>query len=166
MLDAFSEHPIYFRLELKSFKYLMKKEIKNECLWSDFFFSVAFNVVVAWTRDGRAGRPASSDSSRPGPSHHHIHHHIHHYHHHHHHCLHCHHNQVISSHHQQADRLPPIRQDLVLVTHHIQIHIIIRRGMNIAIYPHPHPRYPLIIRRGTNSSNGAALAAYQGVSPG
>ena len=26
---------------------------------------------------------------------------------------------------ERADRLPPIRQDLVLVTHHIQIHIII-----------------------------------------
>ena len=67
---------------------------------------------------------------------------------------------------ERADRLPPIRQDLVLVTHHIQIHIIIRRGAVIAIYPHTHPRYPLIIRRGTNSSNGAALEASQGVSPG
>ena len=67
---------------------------------------------------------------------------------------------------ERADRLPPIRQDLVLVTHHIQIHIIIRRGAVIAIYPHTHPRYPLIIRRGTNSSSGAALEASQGVSPG
>ena len=46
-----------------------EKEIKNQSLLSDFFFSVAFNVVVAWTRDGRASGPTPSDSSRPGPSH-------------------------------------------------------------------------------------------------
>ena len=56
MLDSFQNIP-------------HEKEIKNESLLSDFFFSVAFNVVVAWTRDGRAGGPTPSDSSRPGPSH-------------------------------------------------------------------------------------------------
>ena len=60
MLDSFQNIP-------------HEKEIKNESLLSDFFFSVAFNVVVAWTRDGRASGPTPSDSSRPGPSHHHIH---------------------------------------------------------------------------------------------
>ena len=45
MLDAFSEHPIYFRLELKSFKYLMKKEIKNECLWLQSFTTLTVHLL-------------------------------------------------------------------------------------------------------------------------